>query len=305
MNPRIIVLIVAAIVVAGGTAFLVRQFLVGSGPQQEDQVEQETSEILVATKNLPMGHLVAAGDLAWVAWPNDGLHANYLIQENTAIDDLNGFVVRYGITGGEPVTRGRIVGPGEKGFIAAVLGTGMRAITIPVNRTSGLAGFVFPGDRVDVILTRVAQDNQGIPHHVSETVLKNIRVLGVDLRVDDQDKGNPALGKSVTLEVTPKMAEKVSMLGVMGGLTLALRSLRMVDDNGLEILGPEDNLPLSNAQTHTWDAEVSRLVQPLNPPVQTLTISRGGQTEVFLVDGSEVLGKGDPNFANSLQDGRQ
>lgn len=286
MNPRIIFLIVAAIVVAGGTAYLVRVFLAGSGPQDEDQVQLETSEILVASKNLPMGHLVAPGDLIWTDWPNEGLHSNYLNQESTAIDDLTGFVVRFGITGGEPVTRGRIVGPGEKGFLAVVLSPGMRAVTIPVNRTSGVAGFIFPGDRVDVILTKFAQDKSGADHLVGETVLKNIRVLGVDLRVDDQNKGTPELGKSVTLEVTPKMAEKVSMLGNMGGISLALRSLKMVDGQGIEIFSPDDNLPVSNAQTHTWDAEVSRLVPPLNPQVQTLTISRGAQTEVFNEEGS-------------------
>lgn len=284
MNPRIIVLIVAAVVVAGGTAFLVRQFLLGTGPDEEI-VQQETTEILVAAKNIPMGHLVEPGDLIWTGWPNEGLHANYLNQENTAIDDLTGFVVRFGITGGEPVTRGRVVGPGEKGFLAAVLGSGMRAVTVPVNRTSGIAGFVFPGDRVDVILTQTAKDKGGADHLVSETVLKNVRVLAVDLRVDDQDKGNPELGKSVTLEVTPKMAEKVSMLTRMGVLSLSLRSLRMVDGQGIEIYSPDDDLPVSNAQTHTWDAEVSRLVPPLNPTVQTLTIIRGGaKPEVFTVD---------------------
>jgi pilus assembly protein CpaB len=291
MNPKIIVLIVAAIIVAGGTAFLVRQFLLDSGPSQETEAEQETSEILVASKNLPMGHLVEAGDLVWTEWPNEGLHTNYLDQENTAIDDLNGFVVRYGITGGEPVTRGRVVGPGEKGFLAAVLGSGMRAVTVPINRTSGIAGFIFPGDRVDVLLTKTALDNSGTEHLAGETVLKNVRVLAVDLRVNDQDKGSPELGKSVTLEVTPKMAEKVSMLTRLGVISLALRSLKMVDGQGIEIYSPDDDLPVSNAQTHTWDAEVSNLVPPLNPKVETLTISRGGLTEVVQVDKNDDGGR--------------
>ncbi len=82
------------------------------------------------------------------------------------------------------------------------------------------------------------------------------------------------------------MAEKVSMLGSMGGVSLALRSLKMVGGQGIEIFSPDDNLPVSNAQTHTWDVEVSRLVPPLNPQVQTLTISRGAQTEVFTDEGA-------------------
>jgi len=100
------------------------------------------------------------------------------------------------------------------------------------------------------------------------------------------------------------MAEKVSMLGRMGVLSLSLRSLKMVDGQGLEIYNPRDDLPVSNAQTHTWDAEVSRLVPPLNPTVQTLTISRGGRTEIFIMGGKDGLGQGDPRFADD-DDGGQ
>ncbi len=297
MNPRIIVLIVAAVVVALGTAFLVRQFLLGSSGQ-DDQVQVQTSEILVASRNLPMGHLIEPGDLIWTEWPEDGLNANYLNKEDTKVDELMGNVVRFGITGGEPVTSGRVVSPGQKGFLAAVLGPDMRAVSIPVNRTSGVAGFVFPGDRVDVILTQRAFDDTGIPHQVGETVLKNVRVLAVDLKTDDQKKGNPALGKSVTIEVTPKMAEKVALITRMGRILLALRSLKMVDGQGIEIFSPDEDMPISNAQTHTWDAEVSRIVPPLNPPVQQLVVSRGSQNQVIPIQGGKVLGEDDIRFAD-------
>jgi pilus assembly protein CpaB len=296
MNPRIIVLAIAALVVAGLTAFLVRIFLQGSG-EEEQVVDTDTTAILVANSNLPMGHLVEPNDLRWQEWPNDSIHANYLTQDEAEIEALNGYVVRFGITGGEPATRERMVGPGQKGFLAAVLGPDMRAVTIPVNRTSGIAGFIFPGDRVDIILSRIARDESGISHQVGETVLKNIRILAVDLRVNDQNKGNPALGKSVTIEVTPKMAEKVAMLTRMGRLSLALRSLRMEGGQTIEVFSPDDSAPISNQQTHTWDAEVSRLSPPINPPREVLTITRGRQNQVFVIDGSELLGEDDVRFA--------
>ncbi len=301
MNPRIIVLAVAAIAVAGLTAFLARQFLLGSG-EPEQQAPKETTEILVASKNLPMGHLIEAGDLIWLDWPNDGLHTNYIEKRETAIGDLNGYVVRYGIVGGEPISQGRIVGPGQQGFMAAVLGPDMRAVTIPVTRTSGVAGFIFPGDRVDVILTKTARDDLGVLHQVGETVLKNVRVLAIDLRFNDQNKANPALGKSVTLEVTPKMAEKVALLSRMGRISLAIRSLKMADTEGIEIYSPDDDLPVSNAQTHTWDAEVSRLTPPVNPPIQKFSVSRGGQTRVYIVSETEIMGEDDVRFADEEND---
>ena len=101
---------------------------------------------------------------------------------------LLGTVVRYQITAGQPVTRGALVGPQDRGFLAAALGPGMRAITVPVNASTGVAGFVFPGDHVDLVLTQQVQGGgDGPPLKVSETIIRNVRVLATDQRVTDKD----------------------------------------------------------------------------------------------------------------------
>lgn len=295
MNPRIILLAVAALVVAGLTAFLARQFLLDSTTTDTQPVAVE-SEVLVAARNLPQGHIVVEGDFRWAPWPEANRPPNYIVRggENANPRNLWGQVVRYGIVAGEPIVRGRIVGPGQRGYLAAVLSEGMRAITIPIGNISGIAGFVFPGDRVDVMLTRAARDNRGTLHQVSETVLKNVRVLAVDRRVNDQAKGNPQVGSTVTIEVTPKIAEKVTILRRLGRISLVLRSLRFDENGEVEIMDPSDDLPISTEQTLTWDAEVSLLSPPVNPPVQRFSVTRGRSTQVFVRRGSEVVDLEDP-----------
>jgi pilus assembly protein CpaB len=142
---------------------------------------------------------------------------------------LLGTVVRYQITAGQPVTRGALVGPQDRGFLAAALGPGMRAITVPVNVSSGVAGFVFPGDHVDMVLTQQVQGGgDGPPLKVSETIIRNLRVLATDQRVTDKDDDGKTQVKTfsnVTLEVTPRIAEKVAVAQSMGTLSLSLRSI--------------------------------------------------------------------------------
>ena len=120
---------------------------------------------------------------------------------------LPGTVVRYAIAAGQPVTRGSLVGPQDRGFLAAALGPGMRAVTVPVNTTTGVAGFIFPGDHVDLVLTQqVAGGGDGPPLKVSETIVRNVRVLATDQRFTDKDADGKTAVKTfsnVTFEVTP------------------------------------------------------------------------------------------------------
>ena len=175
----------AAIFVAGLTAILARNFLLQSQTDTPVQASNEdTTKVLVASQNLPMGRILEFGDLSWQSWPENNMNANYLLEETTTIEEMVGQVVRYGVTAGEPVTELRVVGPGERGFLAAVVAPGMRAVTVSVDRQTGLAGFVFPGDRVDLILTQTLDvdtsdptDNRKTEHQASVTVLQNVRVL--------------------------------------------------------------------------------------------------------------------------------
>jgi pilus assembly protein CpaB len=144
--------------------------------------------------------------------------------------------VRNAITAGQPITQGALVKPGDRGFLAAALGPGMRAVTVSVSAASGVAGFVFPGDRVDMVLTQdVPGGGDGPPLKASETIVRNLRVLAADQRSTPEDAdGNRQVvtASTVTLEATPKIAEKIAVASTMGQLSLSLRSIA---DNAQEL----------------------------------------------------------------------
>jgi pilus assembly protein CpaB len=138
--------------------------------------------------------------------------------------------VRSVITAGQPLTQGSLVKPGDRGFLAAALTPGMRAVTFPVRNENSVAGFVFPGDRVDLMLSQtVSGGGDGPPLKVAETIMKNLRVLATDQRttsdVDDQGKTVVRNISMITIEATPAIAEKISVARSLGDLSLVLRPL--------------------------------------------------------------------------------
>src|SRR5436190_8808746 len=205
---------------------------------------------------------------------------------------LLGTVVRYQITAGQPVTRGSLVGPQDRGFLAAALGPGMRAITVPVNAASSVAGFVFPGDHVDMVLTQtVSGGGEGPALKVSETIIRNLRVLATDQRIsekDDDGKTQVKTYSNVTLEVTPRIAEKISVAQSIGSLSLSLRSIadntsdleRAVAAGDIKVpagANPADekqmllamaNRPLDNNTTFSTGGDVSRFQRRTVPALQ-------------------------------------
>jgi len=244
--------------------------------------------VLVADKDLPTGTLIKENLLTWQAWPDEKLHQSYLIKDEANLKDLVGAVVRWAISAGEPVTIGRIVKPGTRGFLAAVLRPGYRAVSLRINATSSISGLIFPGDRVDVILTHTVSAKR-----VSETVLTNVRILAIDQQTNDQTQA-PKVGKHATFEVTPKQAEMFSVLSDMGKLSLSLRSLAK-DQAELERIATSDE-PLAEPETkrgrtHTWNSEVSRLIEQRTVENQTVVqVIRGGQTTELRFTKGQLVG---------------
>ena len=232
MNFKKVVLLVGALMVAAVTAIMAKNMFTGAGANQASASAPAVPtgpKVLVAKKDLPVGTIIDATMLGFQPWPKDMLESAYYTQDVPDADPsrLLGTVVRYPVTAGQPVTRGALVGPEDRGFLAAALGAGMRAITVPVNRTGGVAGFVFPGDRVDMVLTQEVS-GEGLPLKVSETIVRNVRVLATDQRIDSKDAEGKTVVKSfsmVTLEVTPRIAEKVAVAQTVGSLSLSLRSI--------------------------------------------------------------------------------
>jgi pilus assembly protein CpaB len=238
MDVRKLALLMGAAVVAIVTALMAKSMFSASTapPAQAAAVVPVGPEVLVATRSLPVGTIIQADAFKFQPWPKDLVQNVYYIKGNVQAEKLWGSVVRNEITAGQPLTTGSLVQPGDRGFLAAALGPGMRAVTVSVNQSSGVAGFVFPGDRVDVVLTQsVAGGGDGPPLKVSETIVRNMRVLATDQRTDSKDdegKTEVKTFSNVTLEATPKISEKNAGAQPMGQLSLSLRSIA---DNNAEL----------------------------------------------------------------------
>lgn len=231
MDIKKIALLVGALMVAGITAFAARgMFASSTTPQAEAAPKVAGIEVLVPTRTLPVGTIIELGMLRYQPWPADMVDATYYKKGAVTPEQLTGMVVRYAAPAGQPITGASLVKPGDRGFLAAALGPGMRAVTVGVSATSGVAGFVFPGDRVDLVLTQDVSGSEGETLKVSETIVRNIRVLATDQKmVEEVDettgKVNVRPSSNVTLEATPKIAEKIAVSQTIGTLSLSLRSI--------------------------------------------------------------------------------
>jgi pilus assembly protein CpaB len=233
MDTRKVILLVGALIVAGVTAFFARSLLMGSPAPVATAapvVVPEGPQVLVATRSLPVGTILDPTALKFQPWPKELIENAYFQKEGSDIQSLVGTVVRLPVTAGQPLTQGAVVKPGDRGFLAAALGPGMRAVTVPVSATTSVAGFVFPGDRVDLMLTStVAGGGDGPPLKASETIVKNLRVLATDQRTDknvgEDGKTIVQTYSTVTVEATPHIAEQIAVAQTLGSLSLSLRSI--------------------------------------------------------------------------------
>ena len=278
MLARRLLLLVLALAAAGATAFLARSWLEGQRRPAEvraEKIEEATRRVLVAARRLPQGSFVTARALRWQDWPDVDLPSTYVEKGSIAIEELVGAVVRMPLEEGTPITRGALVRPGERGFLAAVLEPGMQAVSVPVDQATGSAGLIFPGDRVDVLLTQTlqAEGNGGQERFVAETVLRDVRVIAVGQRLstaaDGTDELSPKI-RTATLEVTPEGARRVALALELGKLWLGLRSLARPGEGER----PSER-SASAGEASTWDSEVSR--------------ARRASRSVALFRGSEVV----------------
>src|SRR4051812_19860108 len=298
MDVKKLMLLIGALVVAAVTAVMAKNMFSGaSAPsaQATPVVQQATGpEVLVAVRPLPVGTIIDAEALRYQRWPESLTQPAYFIkgQTPTGPADLIGTVVRNEIAAGQPITQGSLIKPGERGFLAAALGPGMRAVTVAVSATSGVAGFVFPGDRVDIVLTQqVEGGGDGTPLRVSETILRNVRVLATDQRMSAQDENGKQVVQRfsmVTLEATPKIAEKIAVAETIGGLSLSLRSIA---DNSAELERAIASGEVTVPQSDDPKAERRMLLAIANQPVDTKSTYTIG-SDVSRFQRGTVPGKG-------------
>ncbi|BBC74169.1 Flp pilus assembly protein CpaB [Altererythrobacter sp. B11] len=230
MDRKKLILLLGALIVAIGTAMAARSMFAGSAAPQAEAapVEPDGPKVLVAKRALPVGTILNADSVGYQLWPKEMVQDAYFIDGEADMSKLLGTVVRHPITAGEPVTQGSLVAPGDRGFLAAALGPGMRAVTVPVSAKTGVGGFIFPGDHVDLMLTQTVS-GQGPQLATTETFLRNLRVLATDQSTESTttEDGKTVVRqiRTVTLEATPKIAEKITVAQTIGTLSLSLRSI--------------------------------------------------------------------------------
>ncbi len=292
MDTRKIMLIVGALVIAIGAALGVNYMMRGAGaPSARASAAADITGpmILVATRQLPIGTIIGPDSFRFQPWPKELVENAYFVKEKTDVNTLVGTVVRHPITAGQPLTQGALVHPDDRGFLAAALGPGMRAMTVKVSQEQGVAGFVFPGDRVDLMLTQTIEVEEGSSYpdsqiFTAETIVRNIRVLATDQRYDAEDETGKTPVRtfgSVTLEATPEIAEKIAVAQGMGRLSLALRPLaESAGELDAAIASGEIEVPASGGTA----AERKMLAQAAARPVANRSsATTGGDVSRFWI----------------------
>ncbi|MFN3805612.1 Flp pilus assembly protein CpaB [Asticcacaulis sp.] len=248
-------------------ALVVRGMIGGSGStdanaSQKVSAEVPTVKVLVAARHLKVGERIAEADLAWKAWPQDGISEGYFtdkpvtpvapveaksaedkaleknVQAGAAkvaeaadkalnptrgMDAVLGGVVREEMLANEPIIARKVVRADAGGFMAVMLAPGMRAMAVPVTVESTAGGFILPGDRVDIVVSTEMQSN-GQTTHVAKPVLRNVKVLAVDQTVEAKSDQPSVIGATATLEVRPDEGEALAQAKAQGPLSLMLRS---------------------------------------------------------------------------------
>ncbi len=282
MRARTLILFAIALVLAGGTAVLVRSWLaqraaiVAVAPRPAPVAPKKS--VLVARSAIARGQILKPADLSWQPWPEAETNNAYILSGTKTAEDFAGSVAREPFVPGEPIIAAKIVSPGDHGFLAAVLHPGMRAVSVPVTATSGISGFIFPGDRVDILVEHTLTTKEAggeAQHKAAETVLHDVRVIAIDQKLDTKG-GDAMLAHTATFEVTPKQSEVIALATEMGKLSLSLRPLAGSGNDQAAADSPDG----TGTGTFTLDSEVSRLLpKPFagqrNHSDDTVTVLRG------------------------------
>lgn len=252
MAVRVIVLLGLALVIGVGTIIFAKKWIDSvQTPTETTTIIEEVvpdSFVLVAQGNLQPGMLLSPELVRWQGWPTEDVPPSYIVQGKRSEDEFFGSVVRYPMAAGEPITQFKVARPGQQGYLAAVLKPGMRAVTVPISEIRASAGFILPGDRIDVVLTH----DTGLGT-VSETVFFDMRVLAIDQALGNPE-GGARVGRNATLEVSPREVEAFTLMQQMGTLSLSLRSLQPED--------PQDNDQISNGGQSELLADSGAIEKP-------------------------------------------
>ena len=189
-----------------------------------------STEVLVAGSDIPVGQIVNEGSFRWVSWPSEAVSASYITKQAGGVEmmrDLSGSVARSPLLAGEPVTTQKLIKAGQGGVLAAILPQGMRAISTKIKAETAAGSLILPNDHVDVILIRQVRNRNNQEENVSDTLFRNVRVMAIGQQIETKEgkKAADSSASTATLELTPRQAEMMALANSMGEITLSLRSV--------------------------------------------------------------------------------
>lgn len=231
MKPARLVVLGVAIAAGGVAAYLASHGRnPAPAPAQAPVVALETTEVLVAKTDLSRGDVIAGNEIGWQVWPKTSANGNFILKSARpdAIKEFTGAIARVRVQAGQPIFDPMVVLAKGSGFLAAILPKGMRAVAMDISAESAAGGFILPEDHVDILLTRhdkAAEKITGNEKIVSDTILRNVRVLAVDQAVEEKNGQKVVVGRTATVELAPEQAETLAMARQQGTLSLSLRSL--------------------------------------------------------------------------------
>lgn len=229
-SARIVVLAIA--LGAGGIAAYLMSGPAKEAPTAPAAVQLPTADVLVAKVDIALGDTVAPEKLQWQTWTESTASGSFIRKKDRpeAITQIAGSIARMPFIAGEPIREQKLVKANGAGFMAAILPSGMRAVSTEISAETGAGGFILPNDRVDVVLSkrekRQSEEGGGSPEIISsQVILSNVRVLAIDQAPKEKEGQNAVLGKTATLELKPDEVENLARARMSGTLSLALRSI--------------------------------------------------------------------------------
>ncbi|NQU59500.1 MAG: Flp pilus assembly protein CpaB [Rhodospirillales bacterium] len=283
MKVLIVGILVLALAVAGVSTYLIQRF---GGEENLEELQKQAQKpkvrVLVATRDLAPGEPLTPETMTWQVWVDESLNKQFIVvekddQEAKRIKDFVGGIVRAPILEGEPILASKVFKSDKPGFLAGVLKAGMRAVSFTVSATSATAGFILPGDRVDILLTHdklnqalrkkrgagsggeggVRVPSMMVLAQVTETIMKDLNVLAVNSVVALKE-GTTIKASTITLELTPKQAEMMVTARTMGKISMVLRSLEK---------GPAAG-SVSDKPSFSTDVEVSPILSNFDAVIE-------------------------------------
>lgn len=263
-----------ALVIAGGAGFLAYKWLdeqrriATIRPDAPPAPKIDIGKIVIATVPLRFGADLSPANIKEIDWPAGAVPKGAFTSIEGLLKSGERRVVLSAIEPNEPILKWKITGPGQRASLSAVIEKGMKAVTIRVNDVLGVAGFVLPGDRVDIVLTRTQSANGSTKRKktFNDVILQNIRVLGIDQIADDRTE-QPSVAKAVTLEVSTTDAQRLALASAVGTMSLVLRSSGNTAPSVTRRIGLEDLAGTVEVASVAHESAVEELQIPPAPVI--------------------------------------